>query len=398
AALRISHRLGAPAVHRAHLRRRRCASAFGAPPRGAGAHRQAGRAAERALSRHAAEARHRLWSPAPAPCAHAGRTADRARSHGHSQDEGDHHGPRPRGNRSAPQLAPPAARRRALLAHPDHPEWTPRRHWRHGRHHRRSAAARRTWPGRRLPGSHGRRRRRSAMIATFTWYIAHGFRNRAVRRIRRIREPRYAIALIVGVLYLWSIFFNPARSHNAMGSFALNGTAHLFYALGLTALAASWWLVGFEKLPIQYTPAEVQLLFPAPVLRRQLVELKILQAQLPVLLSCVLWLVILGRGSGSILLRCIALWVLFTALYLHRMSAWLVRTSLAEHGAAGARRGFITVLVIGTATVAAAWSLIHGLPALRAAFATHAPFRILSVALHLPVIAVLSYPFRLLLA
>lgn len=236
------------------------------------------------------------------------------------------------------------------------------------------------------------------MIATFTWYIAHGFRNRAVRRLRRIREPRYAIALIVGVLYLWSIFFNPARSHNAMGSFALNGTAHLFYALGLTVLAASWWLVGFEKLPIQYTPAEVQFLFPAPVLRRQLVELKILQAQLPVLLSCVLWLVILGRGSGSILLRCIALWVLFTALYLHRMSAWLVRTSLAEHGAAGARRGFITVLIVGTATVAAAWSLIHGLPALRAAFATHAPFRILSAALHLPVIAVLSYPFRLLLA
>jgi len=123
-----------------------------------------------------------------------------------------------------------------------------------------------------------------------------------------------------------------------------------------------------------------------------------MQAQLPVLLSCVLWLVILGRGSGSLLLRCIALWVLFTALYLHRMSAWLVRTSLAEHGAAGARRGFITVLVVSVATVAAAWSLIHGLPDLRDAFATHAPFRILTVALHLPVIAVLSYPFRLLLA
>lgn len=235
------------------------------------------------------------------------------------------------------------------------------------------------------------------MMRTFIWMIWRAWRNRSARRLRRIREPRYALALIVGLAYFWFIFFTPGRSA-ALGSAPMGGTAHLLYALGLTVLAASWWLMGQDRLPFYFAPAEVQLLFPAPIARRQLVTLKILQAQLPVLFSCVLWMIILGPGAGPAPLRAVGLWVLFTALFMHRMAAWLVRTSIEEHGVAGARRSALAVLIVGGTVAAAVWSVAEALPAFRAALAASDPGRIPGIVLHLPIIRIALYPARLLLA
>jgi len=239
------------------------------------------------------------------------------------------------------------------------------------------------------------------MIGPFLWLTWHGLRNRTIRQLRRVRQPRYAIAMLAGLTYFWWIFFRPDRPRPMADAIPGGEPGELLltvFSLGLAFIAASFWLLGGGKAPLAFTQAEVQLLFPAPITRRQLVELKLFQAQLAIILSTVVWVLLLGRSDVGALQSGIALWILFTTMHLHRVGASLVRTSASGHGVAGARHNRWTLIVLGAVLAALAASAVAAYPSLRAAADGGDFVGALKALLQRPVVAAVLLPFRLVLA
>src|SRR6185312_2830544 len=96
--------------------------------------------------------------------------------------------------------------------------------------------------------------------------------------------------------------------------------------------------------------------------------------------------------------RAVSLWIVFTALYLHRVGASLVRESAAEHGAAGVRRHLVPIVVVAAALIAVGWGVATQLPALRAGIASGDTLGAAVAVLHAPASKAVLWPFRLVLA
>lgn len=164
------------------------------------------------------------------------------------------------------------------------------------------------------------------MLLSAVAYLSYAsLRNRLRVQLRRARSPRTIVAVAAGAAYVWWFLVRPA---NAGGAAALltDAWAPRLAALAVTVLAARWWLAGADPRALAFSPAEVHLLFPAPVTRRGLVAYKLLRAQLVILANTVIWTVIL-RGEGTQLAawrRALAVWLLLSVLYLHRLGAALI--------------------------------------------------------------------------
>lgn len=242
-------------------------------------------------------------------------------------------------------------------------------------------------------------RERGGILRAFLFLTLHSARNRLRQQARRLRNPRYIIAIVLGVGYLYGVLFRQSRPTGGAAA-ALFGTgADVVLALGVVLLAARWWLLGGDQSALAYSPAEVQFLFPAPVSRRSLVHFKLLRSQLVVLLNTALWVALLRRGNAEVplLLRALAFWALFSTLSLHRLGASLVRASAGEHGRAGARRALLPTLLFISVLAAVGGPLLGAVPAIRASFLTGGFFTVLKEALAAPTAAAVLLPFRALI-
>ncbi|HWA59285.1 MAG TPA: putative ABC exporter domain-containing protein [Gemmatimonadales bacterium] len=176
------------------------------------------------------------------------------------------------------------------------------------------------------------------------YLLSRSLWNRGRRAIARLRHPRYALALLVGVAYLTLVLWGQRAQNGApvpVPAMQLSGT------LLLALLAAKWWIFGADRLALAFTPAELQFLFPAPVTRMGLLGYKLLRAQLLLLVNVVIWLLLLNRGRNPALplgAHALTLWVMFTTMFLHRLGVALTRDSLMEHGRAGVRRQWPAIL------------------------------------------------------
>jgi hypothetical protein len=238
------------------------------------------------------------------------------------------------------------------------------------------------------------------VLAALTYLAGSSLRNRLRRQLRRLRSPRHALALVAGGVYMWWFLVRPA--HNG-GAAALLGDAwtERIAALGFALLVAKWWVAGANERALAFTPAEIHMLFPAPLTRRALVVEKLLRAQILVLVNTVVWSVIL-RGEGMQLgawRRALGLWVLFSTLHLHRLGAALSTASVVKHGAAGRRRQAVPIVVVAAAALALLSSLLHAGPVLARAW-TFGPGPVLHVLgeqLDAPSARLVLAPFRTLL-
>ena len=157
-------------------------------------------------------------------------------------------------------------------------------------------------------------------------------------QLGRLRSPRYLLAIVLGSAYLWLIFFRRGGG----GHSGLELSEAMIERLGALLLAltvARWWVFGVDSIALAFSPAEVQFLFPAPLLRRDLLLFKIVRAQVFLLLNAVVWTLLLRRDGGLLLhvLHGIALWTLFSVLFLHRLGTALTRATAVEwvRGSAG---------------------------------------------------------------
>jgi len=219
------------------------------------------------------------------------------------------------------------------------------------------------------------------MVGTFLYLTACSLKNRVRRRLRRLREPRYLIGLIVGAAYFYfMIIGRVGRSRSGMSPLtALGPFAEPLAFAGsvfLLAAAAVAWVWPGSGSPLSFSRAEVQFLFPAPVTRRQLIHYKILRSQLGILFgSAVVTLIMRPGWIGGGWTFLAGLWMLLLNARLHFMAVTLTRRSLAEHGRSALLHQWGPLAVVATvitalaATVAQHWSALVTLPDTEMVFA-----------------------------
>src|SRR5262245_39854028 len=119
-----------------------------------------------------------------------------------------------------------------------------------------------------------------------------GAKNRLRLRLRRLREPRYLIGAIAGIAYLYFTVWarlgvrRPRRRPTAAGPFsvdansAVQAMAASIGGVGLLFTAALAWVFPPASALLAFTQPEMQLLFPAPVSRRQLLLYRLMRSQM----------------------------------------------------------------------------------------------------------------------
>ncbi|MBL0940998.1 MAG: hypothetical protein IBJ03_19090 [Gemmatimonadaceae bacterium] len=229
----------------------------------------------------------------------------------------------------------------------------------------------------------------------------HAFRNRLRAQAARARNPRYLVAVVLGVFYLWWALFRNTRGEHAPFTTMLNSPTTLLIASALLLVtSARWWLFGSDRSALAFTPAEVQFLFPAPITRRELVHAKLLRMQLAILVNTLVFSVIFRGNAANFVTweRAIGWWLLFSTLALHRLGASIVRSGAMDHGSEGRRRSAASIVVFGALFAGVAYGLIAALPELRAASqeGLRAFLRAMSTALEAPVPHAALWPARLL--
>lgn len=197
------------------------------------------------------------------------------------------------------------------------------------------------------------------MIGSFAYLIVRSARNRLLSQLRRVRNPRYAIALALGLAYFWFVLL---RQHTRAGAPtpAPTETLRTLMSLAVLLLTAWTWIFGADRSALAFTEAEVSMLFTAPVSRRALIVYKLARSQSAVLLTSMLWTVVFRRGGLGLdaFARALGFWVLLSTLSLHRLGAALIRASQAEHGIKGLRRSWIPVAAFALVVAAVARALI----------------------------------------
>ena len=235
------------------------------------------------------------------------------------------------------------------------------------------------------------------MIAAFVYLSVRTLHHRLARQVHRLREPRYLIAIVVGGLYLYYFLFRPRPG----ADHALVTTTWLPLAAiaGLLAAAVRWWVFGGDRSALAFSPAEVQFLFPAPVTRRSLLHWKLLRLQMILIVNTVIWAFLLRRGQapGGAGYSLVAIYVVFATLSLHRLGSSLARAGLREH----AGRTWLQ-LAPGALVIAACLALAGAIgqhwAALSAGFGTDAFGAEVQAVLAGPVVSVVLWPVRALLA
>ncbi|HKS21222.1 MAG TPA: putative ABC exporter domain-containing protein [Thermoanaerobaculia bacterium] len=190
----------------------------------------------------------------------------------------------------------------------------------------------------------------------FVELAVRSFRNRIVSRVKRMKDPRYAVGALFGLLYFGWIFFR-----NRAGSARFFGAAGPASELRLDAVSAvvlfimlfAWALPG-DSGGLEFSEAEIAFLFPAPLRRRDLLLYKIIRQQPQVLMS-----VLVFTFFGATRSKFIGLWIAFSVMSIYMMLVALGRARLRLMGINFLVR-LIAVLAIAFGIAAVAFFAVKG--------------------------------------
>ena len=237
------------------------------------------------------------------------------------------------------------------------------------------------------------------MSGALFYLTARSFTNRLRAKASQLRNPRYALAFLLGAIFLWLIFGRHGTTPPADRSITARHR-ELVMAI-LVSWAVAWtWLFGSNRIALAFSAAEAEFLFASPVARRSLINFKLFHAQGRVLWSTLIWALLLapaepGATAG---MHAVGLWVMLSTLQLHRLGASFFRAGVREHGATGLRRRLPTLLIVGAVSLAAGGVVVSAVPGLIDALegGGSALLAALDAAATRPVAHALLAPFRLL--
>ena len=233
------------------------------------------------------------------------------------------------------------------------------------------------------------------MTGAFWYLIRTSMRNRLRRQASRLRNPRYAVAFALGVVYFWFFFLRNTRS--ATMDETTSRVMLAFAGLAVLGYLAWSWVFGTDRTALAFTRAEVAMLFTAPVSRRGLILYKLARSQLGILVSVVIWSMILNRAGDPLasLMRSLGLWVAMSTLSLHRLGIGLWRAGATELGVGGVRRSVPALLVFAAALGAVGWSVWSHWSWVTGAGDARRTFDAIIGIVDLPPAAIVFYPVKL---
>lgn len=209
--------------------------------------------------------------------------------------------------------------------------------------------------------------------SAFGFLIVASARNVVREAVRGLRSPRRFFAALLGAAWLLYLFVIDPRlvagRSNPWSLLEPQGAAWLAELLTLAAvsiLVLAAWLLGREDAPLAFSEAEIQLLFPAPLTRRQLVLYKLSRAAAAGLLVTLAFGLFFGRGGlAGRAASALGAWLVLNVVTFHGTGAALTRASLAQHGVPALRRRVLPLAVAMLALAGAAVGLRRA-PALEA--------------------------------
>jgi hypothetical protein len=192
-------------------------------------------------------------------------------------------------------------------------------------------------------------------------------KNRIWTRLKRLRQPKYLVGGIVGILYLWTFLFRNMLG----GRFGPRGDAAMLEASqdmvaglevagawGLLLMLAGFWILPSRRAALDFSEAEIQFLFPAPVSRTGLLHFKLAGWQAGLLFTSLMVSLFSGRllRADGAWMSVLGWWMGLLLLQLHSLGASFVRTWLLDRGVAHwQRRLAVAVVLGGTFAGALAW-------------------------------------------
>jgi ABC-2 type transport system permease protein len=231
------------------------------------------------------------------------------------------------------------------------------------------------------------------------YLLLHSARNRLRGQVARLKRPRYLLAVLAGALYFGTLLFN-SRMPSPLAGSTSSELGQLIYTAVIFVTIASGWVLGSDRPALVFSEAEVQLLFPAPISRAGLVRYKVAQAQIVVLFSVLVWVILLRRGGTTLpfWMRAISLWIILSTMYLHRVGASLVRTSAVAHGSRGMRNNLIPIVIVTVTVAIVGWTIVRAIPTVRSAMLIGDGREALERLTTSQPLAAILFPFHLLVA
>jgi ABC-2 type transport system permease protein len=196
------------------------------------------------------------------------------------------------------------------------------------------------------------------VIGALSFYLFRSLVNRVSARVRRLRNPRYLLSALAGLVYMYFAFlrrFTQSPHGGAIPQLPVDpefiATAEIICSVVLLVLVLAPWFSFARPTALLFTEAEIQFLFPAPISRRTLLRYRIARGQFAILFGVVVSFLVFARPNvvPHRFFLFVTIWVVYSFLGFYRMGASLAKTSLAEHGSAGFRRqlwAVISVVVI----------------------------------------------------
>ncbi|MGZ4810723.1 MAG: putative ABC exporter domain-containing protein [Thermoanaerobaculia bacterium] len=189
------------------------------------------------------------------------------------------------------------------------------------------------------------------MTRTFVFITLHSLKNRVLGQLRRLKQPRYLVSSIAGLAYLWFISFRHLFQGGAIGArraaVMSGGGIDIVSVVFLVLMILAWALPG-DTGGLEFSEAEIQFLFPAPISRRQLLLYKIIRMQVPTLFSSAIMAFIGFRRANFL-----GFWLAFGVL-----SVYFVMTAMGRARLRLAGIGFLArVAAVVIILVALSWFL-----------------------------------------
>lgn len=165
------------------------------------------------------------------------------------------------------------------------------------------------------------------MIRAAFFLTTRGLKNRVLRSLTRLRQPRYAVGGLAAIAYFWMLLF---RRHAVTTTFARAEPVAVL-TIGISVLVLIM-IIGVWALPgdtpgLVFSEAEIQFLFPAPLSRRNLLAYKTLRKQVQGLFSAIIFTLFVFRGGNFL-----GIWLAFAAFDIYARFASFARARLRLAG------------------------------------------------------------------
>lgn len=181
------------------------------------------------------------------------------------------------------------------------------------------------------------------MIRALIYLQARSLVNRLRVRLRRLKEPKYLIGGLVGFAYCFAFVFRnlamgrlpvPEAGPWTEPAADLRVLLELAGAGFLLAILAAFWIVPSRRASLDFSEAEIQFLFTAPVSRRGLLHYKLIGGQVGLLFTSVVVSFFSGRlfRADGAWMSVFGWWLALLVVQLHVLGASFVRTWLLDRG------------------------------------------------------------------